>query len=187
MERKQTIMAAVNILAMIVRNVHLRRELSNVCAEPALNFWRLIYGNLTDMAVLEWCKLFGADDSETQPVHWKSVAQDQDRFREKMLSSLGISREAWNEYWTEMKTYRDHAIAHFDPRQSVSISRYPPFDIALKSSYFYYAYLRSELSKLGEGLLPEDLEEYSLRFAKKCNEVATVALNATKHIRETVY
>jgi hypothetical protein len=86
-----------------------------------------------------------------------------------------------------MKTYRDHAVAHFDPRQSVTIARYPSFDLALKSSYFYYLYLRAELAKLGDGLLPEDLEQYSLQFAKKCSEVATAALKATKEIRETSY
>jgi hypothetical protein len=187
MDRKRAILVAKDILATIVRNVHLRRELVKVCAEPKLNFWRVMYGNLTDTAALEWCKLFGSDDNETQPVHWKSIAQDQDRFREDMLRAIGVTREAWNEYWAEMKTYRDHAVAHFDPRQSVTIARYPPFDLALKSSYFYYIYLRAELAKLGEGLLPEDLEQYSLQFAKKCGEVAAVALNATKHISETAY
>jgi hypothetical protein len=98
MERKRAILVAKDILAAIVRNVHLRRELSKVSAEPALNFWRLIYGNLTDMAVLEWCKLFGSDDSERQPVHWKSIAEDQEHFREDMLKSIGVSREARNQY-----------------------------------------------------------------------------------------
>jgi hypothetical protein len=187
MERKRAMLVATDILGAIVRNVHLGRELTKVCAEPELNFWRVMYGNLTDTAALEWCKLFGSDDSEKQPVHWKSIAQDQDRFREGMLRSIGISRKSWNEYWVEMKTYRDHAVAHFDPRQSVTIARYPPFDLALKSSYFYYTYLRAELAKLGEGLLPEDLEQYSLQFAKKCGEVASAALNATKDINETSY
>jgi hypothetical protein len=86
-----------------------------------------------------------------------------------------------------MKTSRDHAVAHFDPRQNVSIARYPSFDLALKSSYLYYRYLRAELAKFGDGLLPEDLEQYCLQFAKKCGEVAAVALNATKEINETAY
>jgi hypothetical protein len=38
-----------------------------------LNFWRLIYGNLMDMAVIEWCKLFGSDSEEHQPAHWKNI------------------------------------------------------------------------------------------------------------------
>jgi len=122
---------------------------------------------------VEWCKLFGSDDSETQPVHWKSIAQDHERFREDLLKAIAVSRAEWDAYWIELKTYRDRAVAHFDPRQ-ISIARYPDFDLALKSSYFYYTYLRAELSKLGEGLLPEDLEQYSLQFAKKCGEVAAV-------------
>ncbi len=130
---------------------------------------------------MEWCKLFGSDDSETQPVHWKSIATDHDAFRKDLLSALAISQAEWNDYWTEMKTYRDRAVAHFDPRQ-VSIARYPDFDLALKSTYFYYKYLRAELALLGEGLLPEDLEEYSRTFAKKCAETAAAALDATKSI-----
>src|SRR5258706_2745388 len=181
MDRKRAILVAKDILGTIVRNVHLRRELVKVCAEPKLNFWRVMYGNLTDTAALEWCKLFGSDDSETQPVHWKSIVQDHERFREDLLKALAISRAEWEGYWIELKTYRDRAVAHFDPRQ-ISIARYPDFDLALKSSYFYYTYLRAELSTLGEGLLPEDLEQYSLQFARKCGEVAAVALNATKKL-----
>jgi hypothetical protein len=187
MDRKRAILVATDILATIVRNVHLRRELVKVCAEPKLNFWRVMYGNLTDTAALEWCKLFGSDDSETQPAHWKSIVQDREKFREDMLKALAIPRAEWDAYWLEMKTYRDHAVAHFDPRQNVSIARYPSFDIALKSSYFYYSYLRAELAKLREGLLPEDLENYALQFAKKAGEVAKAALDATKSINETVY
>ena len=29
--------------------------------EPRLNFWRVTYGNFTDMAVIDWCKPFGSD------------------------------------------------------------------------------------------------------------------------------
>jgi hypothetical protein len=159
MDRKRAIVVAKDILGTIVRNVHLRRELVKVCAEPKLNFWRVMYGNLTDTAALEWCKHFGADDSEKQPVHWKSIAQDQARFRDDMLNALNVSRAEWNKYWLLMKTYRDQAVAHCDPRQ-VSITHYPDFELALKSSYFYYTYLRAELIPLGEGLLPEDLEDY---------------------------
>jgi hypothetical protein len=187
MDRRQAIMVAINILATIVRNVLLRRELVKVCDNPQLNFWRVMYGNLTDTATLDWCKLFGSDDSEKQAVHWKSIVQDHEQFRKEMLKVSAISRADWDAYWLEMKTYRDHAVAHYDPRQNVSIARYPAFDLALKSSYFYYTYLRAELSKLGEGLLPESLEEYGQRFAKKAGEVAAVALDATRSIKETAY
>ena len=46
----------------MVRTIQLRRTFSAVSPTPTLVMWRVIYGNLTDMAVLEWCKLFGSDD-----------------------------------------------------------------------------------------------------------------------------
>ena len=51
MDRKDAMSAAVDLLATIVRNIRLRRELSKACPEPHLNFWRVIYGNCTDTAV----------------------------------------------------------------------------------------------------------------------------------------
>jgi hypothetical protein len=50
-----------------------------------LNFWRVINGNLTDMAVLEWCKLFGSDDEQHQPVHRKNIVSDPNQFRTELL------------------------------------------------------------------------------------------------------
>ena len=72
---------AADTLTNLVRNIHLRRELSAVRANPHLVFWRLIYGDLSDIIVLEWCKLFGSDDDERQPLHWKNVVADQSKFR----------------------------------------------------------------------------------------------------------
>jgi hypothetical protein len=62
MDRKQQLFDVVEVLVNLVRNIRLRRELHSVCANPPLNFWRVIYGDLTDIAVLEWCKLFGSDN-----------------------------------------------------------------------------------------------------------------------------
>ena len=63
-ERKQRLLSVVEILASVVRTIHLRRSFHTVSPAPALVMWRVIYGNLTDMAVLEWCKLFGSDDEQ---------------------------------------------------------------------------------------------------------------------------
>src|SRR5580700_12207216 len=94
-DRRQSLTDAIEILVNLVRTVHLRRTLSFVRVDPHLNFWRVIYGNLTDMAVLEWCKLFGSDDEKSQPVHWKNVAPDPDQFRKDMFSSLKIYESKW--------------------------------------------------------------------------------------------
>jgi hypothetical protein len=45
MDRKKLLDAA-DTLTNLVRNIHIRRELSAVRADPHLVFWRLIYGDL---------------------------------------------------------------------------------------------------------------------------------------------
>ena len=60
-ERKQRLLSVVEVLASMVRTIQLRRTFSAVSPTPTLVMWR-VNRNLTDMAVLEWCKLFGSDD-----------------------------------------------------------------------------------------------------------------------------
>jgi hypothetical protein len=112
--RRKCLTDTINVLVSLVRNVRSRRELHAACPEPHLNFWRVIYGNITDMAVLEWCKLFGSDDEENQPIHWKNIAPDPDSFRTALFSRLGIYESKWRSYWHEMKSYRDQSVAHHD-------------------------------------------------------------------------
>jgi hypothetical protein len=183
---RRTLIEVVDILASLVRNIQLRRALSAACAEPHLNFWRVIYGDLTDLAVLEWCKLFGSDDEERQPLHWKNVVGDHNQFRSALFSALSISAIEWSAYWTEMKRYRDQAVAHYDPRRS-EITNYPKFDLALGSAYVYYSYVVSELRKVGIEQIPADLEEYSNSFALKCKVVAIPAVDATKEVEADFY
>ena len=89
-ERKQRLLSVVEVLASMVRTIQLRRTFSAVSPTPTLVMWRVIYGNLTDMAVLEWCKLFGSDDEHNQPIHWKNIASDPEQFRKDLFSKLRI-------------------------------------------------------------------------------------------------
>jgi hypothetical protein len=185
-DRRQRLLAAGEVLVSLVRTIQVRRTLHVVWADPPLNFWRVIYGNLTDMAVLEWCKLFGSDDDQNQPIHWKNVALDPDAFKRAMLANLVIYDSKWRSYWTEMKTYRDQVVAHHDERRR-DIKRFPTFDLALESSYFYYKHILSELGKLGENRQPKDLLNYGKDFSAQCRNIAAVATDATRSFRESVY
>jgi hypothetical protein len=166
-------------LGNVVRSAQLKRALTLVDPNPALNFWRIIYGNLLDVAVLEWCKLFGAD---SEPTHWKKVVADHDAFRRDLLKSMAIDEATWTDYWNEMKAYRDAQVAHdfVDP----DVTRYPSLGLALKSSYFYYTYVIGELQKLGEYRVPNDLEEYGTRFAAQAREIAVNAIASTAAIEK---
>jgi hypothetical protein len=185
-ERKQRLLSVVEILASVVRTIHLRRSFHTVSPAPALVMWRVIYGNLTDMAVLEWCKLFGSDDEQNQPVHWKNIASDPEQFRKDLFSRLRIYQSKWRSYWTEMKRYRDQVVAHHDQRR-IEIKNYPTFDLALESAYFYYDYVVSELRKNGIDQQPKDLRAYGADFAAQCRDIAAAAIDATKSFDERLY
>jgi hypothetical protein len=185
-DRRQRLLSAGEVLVSLVRTIQLRRTLHAVWADPPLNFWRVIYGNLTDMAVLEWCKLFGSDDDQNQPIHWKNIAPDPEAFKKAMLASLGIYESKWRSYWTEMKRYRDQSVAHHDERRR-DIKRFPTFDLALESAYFYYEFVLTELRKIGIDQQPRDLRRYGKDFADQCHEIAAAAADATRSFRESVY
>ncbi len=157
-----------------------------MCADPPLAFWRLIYCNLSDIAVLEWCKLFGSDDDDHHHLHWKNVVANPVRFRADMLLRLGIYESKWRSYWNEIKRYRDKSVAHHNLHRS-EITNYPRFDLALESAYFYYDFIVAELRKLGIEQRPDDLREYGIAFSDQCRDVASVAMKATETIKERVY
>ena len=185
MDRK-SLREAAEVLVNLVRNIHLRRELSAVCPNPHLVFWRLIYGDLSDIVVLEWCKLFGSDDDEHQPLHWKNVVPDQLKFRHDLFSRLKIYDSKWHSYWDEMKRYRDQSVAHHDLR-SLEIKNYPKFDLALEAAYFYYDFIVAELRKIGIDQQPSDLRKYSKAFAAQSRDIASAAMRATDTFKDKVY
>lgn len=184
MNRLEELTAHLFRLVYLARSAEMKRALTATEAEPALNFWRLIYGNQLDITVLEWCKVFGSDGEAT---HWKKLVPpaDHNQFRNDLLASLGITADAWAAYWKEMKGYRDNLVAHHIEMNRVP--NYPVLDIALKSSFFYYKYLINELRSLGETRYPNDLEAYCIAFEKQAREIASQALASTAALKERVY
>jgi hypothetical protein len=181
MATKSEILAHIRRVRNVVCCAQLKRSLRSVDPNPTLNFWRLIYGNLLDVAVLEWCKIFGTD---TEPTHWKKVVADHDAFRSALLTALKIDQASWAAYREKMKSYRDTQIAH--QSDDYRVTHYPILDVALESCYFYYSYLIRELRRLGETNLPDDLRDYSVRFAAQAKEIAEIALASTGKIKERV-
>jgi hypothetical protein len=67
----------------------MHRDLSEY--HPQASFWRQVNGNFFDMAVLDWCKLFG--DQKQTPLkrvgehHWRRVVSDPEMFEARLLPS----------------------------------------------------------------------------------------------------
>lgn len=181
----------IGIIVAFVRSVHLKRAMNAVEANPHLNFWRVIYGNLLDVAVIDWCKLFGSDHEEHQPIHWKNVvAEDKhDEFRAGLYAAVDVTPEEWSTYWEGMKEYRDKQAAHFDRTYSdpKNERRYLEFDLALEAAFYYYDWILKDMR--GRGIqhgYPEDIRDYCRRFFEQAQAVATKAINATIDLKEIV-
>jgi hypothetical protein len=180
---------AVEVLAAVIWNIHLKRVLNVADPTPRLNFWRVIHGNQMDMAVIEWCKLFGSDHKEHQPVHWKNTIpeEEHDSFRQGLLRHLGITRDDWTKYRAEVKHYRDNHAAHLSVwrfREGTD-DRFPKLEIALEASYYYYEVLLSRIPT-SEHHYPLDIRDYSMRFVEQASKAAIKAADATADMAEQV-
>lgn len=176
------VLTQIQIVAQIVRCVQLKKVLTAVNPNPNLNFWRLMYGGLLDLSVLEWTKIFGAN---AEPTHWKGVVTDQDIFRRELLQYVGCTENEWADYWNSMKRYRDEHVAHHS--SSPTVTEYPILDLALKSCYFYYDYLIKIARSAGETKFPDNLEDYCRRFERLSTDIAEAAISATTGFQELVF
>ena len=184
MKPPKILMDALNVVVNMTRCIALKRALTTIDPDPALNFWRTQYGCLLDMAVLEWCKLFGSDDKEYQQVHWKNIFSDEDGFRAGLFSSLKIKQEDWAAYWTEMKNYRDQHVAHLDFNRR-DVNHYPKLDHALSSAAYYYSRLIHDLRKQGESSFPDDLAAFYDKFKVEAQQIAQAAIEGTRSFKES--
>ena len=182
MANYQELKTQIDRLGVVVRSIGIKKALTEANANPHLVFWRFIYGCMLDVAVFEWCKVFGTDD---QPTHWKNFISDHDNFRIKLLSFLGVTQDQWSQYWHHMTDYRNsHAAHHLGVKEG---DTYPVLDIALKSCFFYYSRLIEKVKALGVNNLPESLEAYSRQFNKQTFKIAEAALASTNDIKEEVF
>lgn len=182
----------ITIIAAFVRHVHLKRALSAVEPTPHLNFWRVILGSCLDMAVIDWCKLFGSDHEDHQPAHWKNQVPEvkHDEFRSGLFAAVGLSTDEWLDYWNGVKGYRDNHAAHFNEEYLLTekASTYPDLTVALEAAYFYYGYLLEMMDAQGIAhRYPKDIRKYCRRFTDQATKVAKDALAATAHFEERVF
>jgi len=169
-------------LVYVVRKAGCNEALSRYKNNFNQNYWILIYNNFLDIAVMEWCKIFG---SYKEPTHWKTVVDDHDIFRQNLLKALNIDDAAWKSYWMSMKDYRDIQVAHH--QYNPNVTHYPNLNIALESSFYYYNWLISKLRSLGIHSFPDDLKDYYSRFVDQALNFADVSFQATKDIKERVF
>ena len=106
------------------------------------SFWRQVNGNFFDMAVLDWCKLFG-DQKETPRKrlgkhHWRRVVSDPKGFEARLLAQLETDAERFAALITKMRDYRDTFVAHLG--NGLTVNR-PEFEAARVAVTCYYRHI----------------------------------------------
>jgi len=168
--------------ADFARQLSYHRALERYEDSRKLNFWRYMYNNAIDLAVIDWFHLFGYHNDD---LHWKQVSNDVDGFREELLAHLRMGQKEWVEYRETVKTYRDKDVAHIQVRP---LSHVPDMSIALKATNFYYKKVLEELKQYSEYKgWPADLGEYHKCSFEQSIRIAEAASSATSNIDEKVY
>jgi len=118
---------------------------------PKVSFWRQVNGNFFDMAVLDWCKLFG-DQKETPRKrlgkhHWRQVVSDSEAFEARLHARLETDTEGFAALITKMRDYRDTFVAHLDSDIKINL---PELEAARVAVAFYYRHIVEAEARPGD-------------------------------------
>ena len=137
-----------------------------------------INGNMLDIAVLEWCKLFADRNARHS---WRRIVrtdEEQSQFLTHLSRNVGVSTNDWKRYLDVMRVYRDKFVAHLDEENVMNI---PNLETALRGVFFLYQYMVARtpdgiLNMPHRSILPSDLSSYYV----ECESEARVSYGPQK-------
>lgn len=167
---------ARNALIFFTQNAALARAVKATQQSPLM--WRLMQGNALDAWVLNWCVLFGSDNSNNQPLHWKNMFEP-NAFRAGLHAALSIKPDEWVAYRNEVVDYRNELAAHRDLNPSTV--RYPFCDIALEAAAYYADQLMPRLVERGiDPIVLVDLQDHFRICLERFGEQAAECMSDWK-------
>ena len=182
MERERLLNEVCIKCADFVRQLSLHRAFDGFQGKFRQNFWILINNNSINMAVLDWCHLFGSHSDE---LHWKKVVSNISEFRKNLYKHLETNETTWIVYRDNLKGYRDKNVAHIE---ILPLTNIPDMTFALNSVYFYYGSVIKELKKKNVySKYPDNLTRYYEDCLKQTKVYVMSAFNATKGFEERVF
>ena len=95
------------------------------------NFWVNANGNFVEIALLEWCKVFGDPKGAYS---YKKCVGDSVTVGAQLLTAVGKLQQEWDDYIDAMRKYRDKFVAHWD--EDVDGVLLPEMDTAKASLIF---------------------------------------------------
>lgn len=95
------------------------------------DFWVNANGNFIEIALLEWCKVFG---DRKGAYSYKKCVGDYDAVHAQLIAAIGTTQAEWEAYVDAMRKYRDKFVAHWD--EGVDGAFLPEMSIAKNSLIF---------------------------------------------------
>ena len=138
-------------------------------AHRQASFWRQANANFLDVAVLEWCKLFGEPKGEHG---WRSIIADPVAFEASLLGRLGLTVDAFEEHVKTMRHYRDKFIAHLNSNSEMHIPMLTASHTAIR---FYHEQIA--LREAGPGDLaglPQTADDLARGYAQCFGEAEAI-------------
>ena len=117
MDHSQTVIRTKILAGHFVSNLAYANAqvLDGKLITPDTKFWRSMWVNCIELAVLDWCKLFA--DSKHGKHYWnKSITLDWQvaYFKESLSAATEMTEEEFSAYIHKMRKLRDKFIAHLD-------------------------------------------------------------------------
>ncbi len=136
------------------------------------SFWRQVNGNFFDMAVLDWCKLFGDQKhilrNRLGKHHWRRVVSDPEEFEARLLAQLETNGEGFAALITKMRDYRDTFVAHLDDGLIMNL---PELEAARVAVAFYHRHIVETEAKPGDLAGLPSVDEFA-RGNDQCTQEA---------------
>ena len=142
---------------------------------PHVAFWRQVNGNFFDMAVLDWCKLFG--DLNTTPLdrlgkhHWRRVVSDPTTFESLLLKQLSFDSDKFASLVKKMRFYRDKFVGHLDNEQ---IMNFPELEAAHVAVTFYHRHIVENDAQSGDLAGLPSVDHFARGYTQCTQEAAAV-------------
>lgn len=131
------------ILVSCVHHFAYYRTLSKVYTDLQVEseFWKWTIDAHILRANINWCMIFGTDNSE---LHWKKAIADkcsQSTFRNHLLNILGFTHDQWEAFRSNMMEFRNKYAAH----RNLPYPPTPIMDTALRVVTTYDEWFRDRL------------------------------------------
>jgi hypothetical protein len=139
------------------------------------NFWRQVNGNFIDIAVLDWCKLFGNKKSTPRhnlaKHHWRRVVSAPGVFEAELLAHLQMDEARLEALIAKMRSYRDQFIAHLDNKRVMHI---PELDPAYAAVVFYHWYIVEREARPGDLAGLPGVFELERGYSECCDDATQI-------------